>query len=281
MDDSKLNINLVVALTVEAKHFIDKFRLKHDVRHSGFKIYKNTTGNINLIISGVGRINAAAATAYLGAATSAQVDSAFWINPGIAGHSSLPVGTVVVANKIVEQATGHMFYPSVYPVSFSSALLTTVDQPETSYLEQSAFDMEASAFALVACKFSPLEFVQCVKVISDNVETGVESVTKQTIEKSAQALVAAVNELIEVMGPDAAHRIAQTHLPQTFHDLRKRSHFSATQTAQLKRLCQRFIARGLEAKLEEMATLNFKTSKDCIRLLEVEISPPAVSIEEH
>ncbi len=281
MNDFRVNINLVVALMVEAKPFIDKLKLSHDAKHSTFKIYTSDNGNINLIVSGIGRNNAAAATAYLGAITSAQHDAAFWINAGIAGHSSLPVGDVVIANKLLERSTGRTFYPSVYPVSFTSTLLTTVDQPETSYLEQSAFDMEASAFAAAASKFSPLEFIQCVKVISDNIESGVESVSKGSIEQAAQTLVAAVNELIEAMGPDLEHCLAQTYLPKVFDDLRSGTHFSATQTVQLKRLCQRFSALGLEAKLNEMALLTFTSSKECIRLLEAELLLPEIGIKEH
>lgn len=272
MFDPRINVNLVVALMIEAKGFIDRFKLSPDNRHTAFKIYGN--GNVNLIVSGIGRNNAAAATAYLGAQSASQQGVPMWINAGIAGHHSLPVGELVIAHKILERASGSTFYPQVYPLALTSTLLTTVDTPETTYKEQSAFDMEASGFAAAASRFSSLELVQSVKVISDNASAGVETVSNQSIEALMQSCVSPVIELIEVMLPPAAHRVAQAYLPKSFDEIAQAARFSATQMVQLKRLCQRYSALGLEGRLAEIAARDIQSAKAIIQQLDAGLQQP-------
>jgi nucleoside phosphorylase len=269
MFDPRVNVNIVVALMAEAKPFVERLTLSLDAKHAVFKLY--TAPGVNLIVSGMGRNNAAAATAYLGARTAEMQAVSVWINAGIAGHSSLSIGDLVIAHKILEKSTGRNFYPQVYPVSLTSTLLTTVDQPETDYLDESAFDMEASGFAAVASKFSPLECIQSVKVISDNAQSGVEVVSVQSIEGAMQENAKAVIKLVEVMLPSAIHRVSQTQLADAFQSMLARARFSATQVAQLKRLCQRYSALGLEQRLTEIAAMEIESSKKIIQHLDAQL----------
>ena len=269
MFDPAVSLNLVVALMAEAKPFIERFKLVHEPAHSVFKIYSN--GNLRLVISGIGRNNAAAATAYLGAQSSAPGKAAVWINLGIAGHSSFPVGTLIVAHKIFEKASGVAYYPQVYPGSLLTALLTTVDIPETNYAEESAFDMEASAFASIASKFTSLEFVQSIKVVSDNPEAGIDTVSKHSVDELMQQSVDAVIDLVQIMQPSTAHRLAQTYLPKAFDLIQQKTRFSATQSVQLKRLCQRYSALGLEQRLADVAAMDFISSKEIIHFLDADL----------
>ncbi len=268
MFDQAVNVNLVVALMVEAKPFIDQFKLTPQPEHRVFKIYSNR--NVSLIISGIGRTNAAAAVAYLGAQFS-SANVSLWINFGIAGHRSQSIGELVIAHKILEKASGHAFYPLVYPVGLTSTELVTVDVPETGYANESAFDMEASGFAAVASKFTSLEFIQSVKVISDNAKSGIAAVSKSSIENLMHGSAAAVAGLVDVMLPSAAHRSAQIQLPQAFEHLLATARFSVTQTVQLKRLCQRYSALGLEQRLTEIAGMEFGSAKKIIQFLEAQL----------
>jgi hypothetical protein len=131
--------------------------------------------------------------------------------------------------------------------------------------------MEASGFAAVASKFTSLEFIQSVKVISDNAESGIAAVSKSSIEDLMRSSVTAVVQLIDVMLPSAVHRSAQIQLPQAFEQMLHTARFSATQTVQLKRLCQRYSALGLEQQLTEIAGMEFESAKKIIQFLEAQL----------
>jgi hypothetical protein len=140
--------------------------------------------------------------------------------------------------------------------------------------------MEASGFATVASKFSPLELIQSVKVISDNAQSGVEVVSQKSIEGAMQESVSAVINLVEVMLPSAIHRICQIQLPDSFNSILATARFSATQVAQLKRLCQRYSALGLEQRLAEIAAMEIESSKKIIQLLDAQLMQHADPVRD-
>ena len=79
-DRSKVDVSnveptvcLVVALKSEAKPIISYFELDHQSGNNIFPIYRNDKLGHALIISGVGQINAAAATTYLASESDAPL----------------------------------------------------------------------------------------------------------------------------------------------------------------------------------------------------------------
>ena len=84
----------VIALKSEANPIISEFKLSLLSNESLFPIYKSREHNHALVISGVGQINAAAATAYLASRCHAKKWTA-WINIVIAGYSE----ELVVENR--------------------------------------------------------------------------------------------------------------------------------------------------------------------------------------
>ena len=157
------------ALQCEAKALIREFSLRRKQISSPFPIYEN--GSIYLIVSGVGRVLSAAGVSFLGAHLNAN-DEDYWINVGIAGHRTLPIGTSCLIHQIKEVATKAVFYPSiVFSWTQPTYSLCTVDQVEEEYRGESCYDMEASSFFQLANKFSPAEHIHSLKVISDNKET--------------------------------------------------------------------------------------------------------------
>ncbi len=76
-------IHLVIALPSEAKPLLSHYKLKAVEDSCGFKIYQKD--EMALVVSGVGKSAAAAATAYLQAMTGNEPDRA-WINIGMGGH---------------------------------------------------------------------------------------------------------------------------------------------------------------------------------------------------
>ena len=137
-------ICLTVALPAESRPLIDFYRLKPRAAKGAFRIYRNES--IALVVSGVGRIAAAAATAYLHAVTDEQRNCG-WLNIGIAGHAEHTVGTGILASRITDSSTGTSWVAAPVPdLTISTGPLVTVEAPETHYPETVMYDMEAAGF---------------------------------------------------------------------------------------------------------------------------------------
>ena len=95
----KTSIRWVVALKEEAQIILDNFRLKPVNEKTIYPIYKNEEETHWLIISGIGRSNAAASTAYLYSYSKASKQTS-WINIGIAGSDKGNYGDLYLVDKI-------------------------------------------------------------------------------------------------------------------------------------------------------------------------------------
>jgi nucleoside phosphorylase len=159
-------INLVVALPAEAKPIASRFGLQRVPADRRFPLYRNR--QLTLIVSAPGKINAAAATAYL-AGLSGCLKDAIWVNIGVAGHAERQVGEVRLAHRVTDAGSGRCWRPArALEGSCPSDSLVTLDRPDLHYRRDTMIDMEASGFYPTACRFSPVELVQILKVISDN-----------------------------------------------------------------------------------------------------------------
>src|ERR1700761_8244047 len=101
-------IAIVTAFHSEAKPLIEYFKLKTQMTQAPFPIYQNE--NMHLIISGLGKINAALAVGYLQAIL--QTPNIVWLNIGIGGHRSMEIGTAILAHKVIDESTARSFYPT-------------------------------------------------------------------------------------------------------------------------------------------------------------------------
>jgi len=161
----------VIAFMPEARPVIDHFRLVKWANRSSFAIYHSKDQGLWLVVSGVGKVLSASATTALYHAAGEPVGMA-WLNLGIAGHRELDLGNLRWVNKIVDVSSGQKWYPPrIFKMSKKQAgTLVTVDQPGEYPEEDSLVDMEASGFYQIASRYSTRELVQCVKIISDNVD---------------------------------------------------------------------------------------------------------------
>ncbi|MEM7349434.1 MAG: hypothetical protein AAF657_01415 [Acidobacteriota bacterium] len=174
-------LRFVVALEAEARPLIERFELQRDPSHTAFPVYRQD--DAALVVCGIGKAAAAAATAYLHLATDSEAH-ALWLNVGIAGHGRREVGEAVLAHKICDRASGGTWYPPrVALPPCDSDLVTTVDQPELGYQAPGAFEMEAAAFYPTACRFTSAELVHCLKVVSDGPGETVERLTLPKITR--------------------------------------------------------------------------------------------------
>ena len=180
-EDFQPNICWVVALKSEAKPLIEIFNLQCISNILNFPIYLNAETGHALVISGIGAAKAAAAVTYLKMFFDVQSYAA-WINFGIAGYYSEPVGQLYQAVKVYDQARNKSYFPGVrLSKILASETLYTVAQPEKAYLQSVLFDMEASGFCEITPTFSCNELVFVFKIVSDTRETSLDSLSKKWI----------------------------------------------------------------------------------------------------
>ena len=160
----------VVALRAEARPLIDRYQL--EPREPGpFRCFHGS--GRSLVISGVGKVAAAAATACLH-----EKPLDVWVNVGIAGHRDRAPGELVRAHRVTDTGTGKRFYTTLLGLPhIDTEGVSTVDLPETTFASRDVFDMEASGFYQTALRVSTSELVQCVKIVSDNLDTGTDGLT--------------------------------------------------------------------------------------------------------
>jgi nucleoside phosphorylase len=191
-------VHLIAALPAEVKPLISRFNLERVQPDRVFPVYRNR--HLSLVVSGVGKVNAAAASAFL-YALNGFPNGAVWINLGIAGHKDLPLGDAVLAHRITDAASGRQWHPPLaIHAPCKTVGLETLDEPNFDYPRDSAFDMEASGFYATAVRFSRAELVQCLKVISDNGDSPGHGIDAATVRRLIGAKLALLEALIVGLG---------------------------------------------------------------------------------
>ncbi len=233
-------LNLVTALQAEAKPLIEQLSLKKLAASTVYPIY--ASDSCRLIISGTGKCNSAAATAWLASHT--LPTNRVWLNAGIAGHRDYKIGSIFCANRVVDFATGRNWYPVQITPPLPTEKLTTFDQPVTDYQANSLHDMEASGFMQTALRFSSAELVQCVKIVSDNLSHDIQNISESMVHRLISDQHSSLQQLFD-------HLVSLETEPQAVNLgklidlLNNRWRFSVTQQRQLERLLQRYhLIRG-------------------------------------
>ena len=231
-------INLVVALPAEARPLIARYRLTEKTTIGGFRIYRRA--DMSLIISGPGKIAAAAATALL-ASCNTSGEQAAWLNIGIAGHATHATGQSLLAHRITDHATGKSWYPpQLFDLATTTSSLVTVDSPENSYHQAVAYDMEASGFHAVATRFSTAELVQCFKVVSDNREHSTAAITAESCAELVTGKLDEVEQLLSALAALAQEYNNWHAAPAGLEQLSRQWHFTVSQQHQLAELARRW-----------------------------------------
>ena len=199
----------VVALRPEARPLLDRYRLE-PLADRPFRIYRRD--DLALVISGIGKVAAGAATAYLQAHLRSTSERPLaWLNVGVAGHGRRPVGEAVLAETVRDDGSGRSWrLPIPFDAPVATSGIVTVDRVERTFAEPVVYDMEAAGFVATARRFAPAELVQCLKVVSDGPGMVPEDLTRERLfELVAGRLddVAAVAEaLTDALGRHVAGR---------------------------------------------------------------------------
>ncbi|OOZ43568.1 5'-methylthioadenosine/S-adenosylhomocysteine nucleosidase family protein [Solemya velum gill symbiont] len=264
-------IHFVVAFDAEARPLIDHFKLKRQHHERSFPVYLGE--HHALIVSGAGKIASAAATAHLHGLTGFQHQQV-WINFGIAGHPSLPVGETRLCHQVIDKLSKQVFYPQLVIKSpWPSESLFTLDEPDDSYGDDALLDMEASSFFATANRYATAELVQVVKVVSDNAEAPINDIpTKQQIIELLAPQVEqlkhfsdSLQQLANQLQPDRRIGEAAAYYQQKFH-------FSFSQSESLQHLLQQWIALDAAISTDELCRFDAKSSRQLLEKLQQQIS---------
>lgn len=197
-------IYVVTALYQEAHGFIRELELKKNTAYAPFEVFDNESAGIRLVVTGVGEIAAAAATAAVCARDGADAAD-FLINIGCcaaaegatggcepadrdmdsgygAAHAA-QIGDLYVCHKITEQATGKTFYPDIlYRHPWKERELVTGMQPlQRAAAHGALYDMEAAAVYQAGIRFFSPDRMLFLKVVSDFGIAGQERMTAEAL----------------------------------------------------------------------------------------------------
>lgn len=256
-------IHCICAYFLEAQPLIEHFKLKPQTSIP-FPIFSNEF--LRIIISGRGKISSASATAYLGAL---YPEVRCWLNLGIAGHASYSLGTLILASSIQDEETKKTHYNRLlFSFSGKREPIITKTQPDTSYIDPGVYDMEASGFAEAALKFTSLELIQSVKIISDNASNPSYIPNKQQIQKLYTPNMPILEEILKQF-----HKVGSS-LPEInfqssmLNPFKTKYRFSETETHRLTALLKTFLYHKMSLEMPYSLLAHSKNKKECLESLE-------------
>lgn len=192
-------IYVMMALYQEAHGLIRELELKKNTAYAPFEVFDNESAGIRLVVTGVGEIAAAAATAAVCARDGADAAD-FLVNIGCcaaggcepadrdmdsgygAAHAA-QIGDLYVCHKITEQETGKTFYPDIlYRHPWKERELVTGMQPlQRAVAHGALYDMEAAAVYQAGIRFFSPDRMLFLKVVSDFGIAGQERMTAEAL----------------------------------------------------------------------------------------------------
>ncbi len=191
-------INIFCALPCEAQPIIQYFKLTELKQFNLFRIYQSKDKEINLTVSGIGKLNAAAAVSYQHACINTDPGD-IWLNIGVAGHATIDVGEARLINKITDEQDDINWFPQInFKPPCDSEALITIDKPSGDY-QDALFDMEASGFYRMAIRLGSAELIHCLKIISDNDEQPTSTVNADDVKKIIATHKETIKNLLDLL----------------------------------------------------------------------------------
>ena len=255
----------VCAMHCEAKPVIDFYRLKKSHDDNAFDLYRGD--KMTCIVSGIGKLASAAASAWI-AARHDDAASIAWNNLGIAGAATHEPGAIFALNQVIDADTNQCYYPAPGADSrLPACACLTLSQPSEDYHENTLFDMEASGFIYSALRFSSAELTQSIKIVSDN--------HHYQMGKDRPRISALIHQHIEAIDQQATslitlnQEISALAIPaESWQQLIELVHFSQTQKNRLRVLWRYLIKRDLDSDLLLQELRAFTSGKAIIKALE-------------
>jgi len=228
-------MNFVIALQAEAKPLIDALKMKKVSGSPPFPTFQNDRDQ--LVVSGIGKIASAGATGFLLGRNFTDDLASPFLNLGIAGHQSLDLESLFIADRILAEKDRQTFYPPqlIDPKIIRSSLLTC-NQPSQKYEPDMGYDMEAHSFYITASKWITRELVQVVKIVSDNLQNPIHAVNPSSVTKGIEKNLASILSIVEELEALASEIRPSRKVTACKRQALLTQKFSQTQTHLLERL---------------------------------------------
>ncbi len=260
-------IFIYAALPCEAKPLVEYFNLKKEVAILPFAVYFNN--DICLTVTGLGKSAMAAGVAYT-QALFAVVEHPVMLNIGIAGHKDQPLGDLFLIDKIIDRDSQKNYYPALIGTPpCCTGSIQTASKPQLGYDTPHLCDMEASAFYETAVRFTTGELIFCLKVISDNQASSVDTISPKQVAAFIAAHLVTVESLL--MRAVAQAESITTPEPPLFKPLLEHYHFTVNERLQLKNQLSRWDVITDHRSLAFDRT-SLHSAKDVLRWLELQIN---------
>ena len=239
-----ISVRWVIALKGEAEKIITNYAMKR-VATTPFPVYKNKDIDMWLILSGIGQINAVAATTYLYVKSEASYNS-IWINFGIVGSRNFKVGELVQIDKITSTGFQDNYYPS--PAAFKNSNiercnLITVNKPEKLFENDGVYDMEGYGFFSFAKKIAAYELVSVLKIISDIPGTDLSNIDKRGVERLVSKQIQLIEKVLENLVSLQKILFLQLRNPNYFDEICLQKKFTFSQKVTLRKYLTQWQAR--------------------------------------
>lgn len=262
-------IHIFSALHCEAQPIIQHFKLTELKQFDLFRVYQSKDKEISLTITGVGKLNAAAAISYHHACLN-TTGSDIWLNIGVAGHADIPVGEIRLVNKITDEHDNISWYPQIiFKSPCASTNLITLDKPSTEY-QDALYDMEASAFYQMAIRLGSAELIHCLKIISDNTEHSTSAVNADKVKTMVAARLQTIEKLIHCLRPLSTEVSSIISEPEHYQYVIEKWHFTQSEKIQLLRLLRQWAVRFPDKDVMQSIT-DMKTGRTVLIALNEKI----------
>jgi hypothetical protein len=251
---------ITIALLEEAKPLIEFYKLK-SLQNKKFNIFRNE--NIVLIVTGVGKLKASIATTYLSCLFKSEINS--YLNIGIAGHANLEIGKLIWVEKIADESIKKNYFPTLLvDVKIPTKSLMTVDKLKEDYEFDFVYDMEGSGFFEAALKFTYVDLIHSLKIISDNKFFKFKELSKEKIydliSQNLENIDVFIKKLMSLKSKIQANDIEISSLEEKFR-------LTQYEKDQIKNLIWKIKALKKDFQLEDVLK-NCNDKKQIFKLLE-------------
>lgn len=244
-------IYIVTALAQEAIPLIQHFKLKKDLSHTKFDIYKNDL--IKLIVSGTGKLKSSIATTYLLLKEPPKKSDKI-LNFGICGSGSEKhkSGQVFLINKIEDLNSGKSYYPEIlFSHLIPEAGIVTHEKPvikaKSTPSTNGLVDMEVAGFYEAANIFVQSHNIIVMKVVSDHLsgEKFTGAFIQSIVEKNIPHIITVLNQSRKKQSTAVSDsEVLDSSEYRIFEDLSEDLGLSTTQRFQVLDLIKGYKIRG-------------------------------------
>lgn len=180
-------IYIAVALGIEARPLIKKFKLKKDSTINRVQVFKNE--KIILIVTGVGILKSAIALTYILSKVKIDSDDIF-INIGICGakNKEYKIGDIVLCNKIINSESKRAYYPDmIFDHRFKEGSLESFNRVinSESGVTGDLVDMEGAGLIEASSYFFETYQVNIIKIVSDYLDGDIDPESVENLIEKA------------------------------------------------------------------------------------------------